>query len=327
MALALLSSYAAALAAWWTVAPQRSRLARGVSVAALLLAMAIFIVTILESDAAALARPGLRKSLWAQIPLLIAALTAGRMYSYGVESTPAPLGRYLRYISIGLLRPYLVYSPRAVRRSRPHLGREIARLLICVAIIPAAWIAAAMFIVRTPAVQDHWPLNHLAVLVGFVIIVTCAGQCLLAIWRLQGLPVRRPLVDNILAARTPADFWRRWSWPVHNWLFRYFYIPAGGRRHHVRAVMVAFLFSGLAHELLFFLALGRVTGHQTLFFLLNGVGVAASPQLERLARLGSLGRVLMRIVTLLFLILLSPIFFVSIHYVMPIYMKSIWLMW
>ena len=274
---AILLIYAAALSAWWSLRPQRSHVARIVGIAALFGSMAGFIVSELAVDSSVV-----RAALG-----VLAALTAGRMYSYWMEGKPALPGEYFRFISFSFLRPYLVYPPDA-RRVRPHIAREIARLLICIAIIPAAWSAVAWLAFNTVA-GEYWSVDHVVVLAGFVIILTCAGQCFLAIWRLQGLPIRRPIVDNILAVRTPADFWRRWNWPPHAWLWRDFYTPAGGRRRHVLAVMLAFLVSGIAHELLFALATRRITGHQTLFFLLNGVGVAASPQLERLTRLGWIG--------------------------------------
>jgi hypothetical protein len=142
--------------------------------------------------------------------------------------------------------------------------------------------------------------------------------------------VRRPVNDNILLSRTPADFWRRWSWPIHGWLMRYVYHSdiGGGRRHHVRATVLAFLISGIGHEILFFAAIGRATGHQTLFFLLNAPAVLASGAMERFARRhGVVGEIAIRAATILFLVLASPLMFVSFHYVLPIYMKRIWLMW
>jgi hypothetical protein len=114
---------------------------------------------------------------------------------------------------------------------------------------------------------------------------------------------------------------------MHLWLYRYVYQPAGGKRHVVRAVLAAFAVSGLLHELLAYAAIGRVTWHQTLYFMISALGVLASPGLEWLGQLGLIGQILMRTITLTFLATSAALMFVTIHYVFPIYVKQIWLMW
>jgi D-alanyl-lipoteichoic acid acyltransferase DltB (MBOAT superfamily) len=159
------------------------------------------------------------------------------------------------------------------------------------------------------------------------VIIQSFGQLNLGLWRLLGLRARRPVADNILLSRTPADFWRRWSWPIHLWLYRYVYQPCGGRRRHVRAVLVVFLVSGLLHEILAAVAIGRVTGHQTLYFMISAIGVLASPTLLRLERFGLSGEIVMRGMTILFLAASATIMFASFGMILPIYHKHIWLNW
>ncbi len=311
--LAIISNYAGAIGAWTLLNIRNPRIRFTLSLLPGLLS--VFAAALIPLDF-----PIIRAGV-----AILGIITASRIATKAVDGGRPPLGDYLRYISVTMLRPHLHYVAH-LRRTRPRAGREILRLLLAAAIIPPAWYLAAR-LNWTEVAQQHWLVNHLIVAGGFTVVMTCVGQCVLALWRLQGIRATRPVVDNILASRTPADFWRRWSWPPHAGLIRYIYIPAGGPRHPVRAIMAAFAASALAHEVLATVALGRVTGHQTLFFLLSGVGVLASPALERLGRRGLAGNILMRTLTLTFLIASATLFFVTINYVIPIYMKHIWLMW
>ena len=257
---------------------------------------------------------------------VLGMLWAGRAYSVWQEAPGVALGNYVHFLSVGLLRPHLVYAPATCVRPK-HIAREITRAILAAAVIPIAWKLGETLIL-TPASEESWLLNHLIVLAAVIVIVGAIGQALLAVWRLQGIPARRPINDAILLSRTPADFWRRWSWPIHAWLRQYAYLPAGGTRHHVRATLWVFLVSGLCHELLFFLVTGRVRGHQTLFFMISALGVLASPALERFARRrGIAGEVLVRAATITFLAATAALMFASLNYVTPIYVKRIWLIW
>jgi hypothetical protein len=174
--------------------------------------------------------------------------------------------------------------------------------------------------------RPSWLVNHLILVIGFVIVMTAFGQASLAVWRLMGLRVR-PLVRWIWMARTPADFWRRWSWPIHLWLYRYIYLPSGGRRRAVGAVLAVFAFSAILHEVLAFVAIGRVTGHQSAFFAVSAAGVLASPMLEGIGRCGAVGGALIRLVTLAFLAASATLMFGTIDAVIPLYATRSWLMW
>jgi hypothetical protein len=256
---------------------------------------------------------------------IVVALSAIRIYSYLRERKRRGAREFLSFLSIGLFSPHLVYSKHRYDSRPVHKGQQIARMLIALLVMPLAWMGAKRLIV-SEASRNSWLVNHLIVLAGFVIIMQAFGQFCYAKWRLRGLRVR-PLIDNILLSRTPADFWRRWSWPMHAWLYRYVYLPSGGRRHLVRAVLAVFFVNGLMHEAVAFVAIGRVTGHQTLYFMVSALGVLASPALERLSSFGWAGEALMRAITLTFLGASAALMFVSIHYVTPIYVKHIWLMW
>ncbi len=256
---------------------------------------------------------------------IVVIITAIRIYSYTRERKRRGARDFFSFISVALLSPHLVYTPQRydARPRRPFV--QIVRIVVGIGLI---WLALVVSrpLVLSDASSNSWWVNHLIVVGAFVVIMQSFGQVMYGKWRLRGFRVR-PLVDNILLSRTPADFWRRWSWPVHVWLYRYVYKPAGGKRHFVRAVLAAFLVSALLHELMMYAAIGRVTGHQTLYFMISGLGVLASPGLEWLGQLGLIGQILMRTITLTFLAASAALMFVSIHYVFPIYVKQIWLMW
>jgi hypothetical protein len=256
---------------------------------------------------------------------IVVTITAIRIYSYARERKRRGARDFFSFISVALLSPHLVYTAQRFdsRPRQPLL--QILRIVVGILLIWQAFVVSRRLIVAG-ASSNSWWMNHLIVVGAFVVIMQSFGQVLYGKWRLRGFRVR-PLVDNILLSRTPADFWRRWSWPMHLWLYRYVYQPAGGKRHVVRAVLAAFAVSGLLHELLAYAAIGRVTWHQTLYFMISALGVLASPGLEWLGQLGLIGQILMRTITLTFLATSAALMFVTIHYVFPIYVKQIWLMW
>jgi hypothetical protein len=187
-----------------------------------------------------------------------------------------------------------------------------------------AWLALHL-IFEGPG-RHGWLVNHLILVVGFVMVMTAFGQANLGLWRLLGLRAR-PVMDRIWLSRTPADFWRRWSWPIHLWLYLYVYLPCGGRRRAVRSLLAVFAVSGLLHEVSAFVAVGRVTGHQSAFFGVSAAGVLASPVLEGIARRGVVGEVFVRSVTLVFLAASAALMFVTVDAVLPLYATRWWLMW
>jgi hypothetical protein len=85
-----------------------------------------------------------------------------------------------------------------------------------------------------------------------------------------------PLTDEPIAARTPADFWRRYNCEVSRFLREDFFKPVGGLRRPVRGILAAFAFSATLHEYLSWLVTGRVYGYQLAYFALQGVAVAVT---------------------------------------------------
>ena len=250
-----------------------------------------------------------------------------RVHSYGCSERAGGFGDYAHFVSLGLLAPYLTYSAgrRAVAESPAGQPGPVIRFLIGLILIPMAWRGAA-YLLAMPWSRDSWVVNHLIFAGAFVVVMSAFGQCATAVWQMQG-SAQKTLVDNILLSRSPAEFWRRWSWPMHAWLYRYVYVPAGGKPHRVRATLMVFFVSGLMHECLAALAIGRVTGHQTLFFMVSAVGVLISPALERIEERGVIPNAMARVFTLSFLVASSALMFATLNYILPVYQKHVWLLW
>jgi hypothetical protein len=259
------------------------------------------------------------------LTFICGALVGLRVYSYCLAAAPQALMDHFRFLSVGMLSPHLVYALERQTDSRAALGPELLRLAVAAVAITGTWWLTMRLIFEGPG-RDAWLINHLIVLVGFVIVMTAFGQVSFASWRLMGLRVR-PVMDRIWLSRSPADFWRRWSWPIHLWLYRYVYRPCGGRYRAVVSVLAVFAVSGLMHEAIAFVALGQVTGHQSAFFAASAVGVLASPALEGLGQRGLLGSALARVVTLVFLAASAALMFVTIDAVIPLYAARSWVAW
>jgi hypothetical protein len=160
-------------------------------------------------------------------------------------------------------------------------------------------------------------LEHIAKVVALYLAILPAAAAALALWRLAG-GRGRDVMDNPFLARTPADFWRRYNRPAQQFFYEDVFKPAGGLRAPVRATLVTFAVSALIHEYVFGIAVGRVQGYQTLFFLLQGCAVAAT--------LGVRPRGWRRLpwvaATLAFNLVSSVLFFASVDGLVPFYAQG-----
>jgi hypothetical protein len=157
---------------------------------------------------------------------------------------------------------------------RPILREELSSALRNAGLVAAALVPLAI-VFRADWSGRPFSLEHTAKVVTFflaLIPLTAVGASL---WRLFGGRAKA-FMDNPFAARTPADFWRRYNRPVHQFLNEDVFKPLGGVRHPVRATVAAFAVSALIHEFVFTVAVGRIQGYQTAFFLLQGLAVAAT---------------------------------------------------
>jgi hypothetical protein len=156
--------------------------------------------------------------------------------------------------------------------------------------------------------------EHAVKVVAFFLALIPLSTAAAAAWRLAG---GRGLdfMNNPFVARTPADFWRRYNRPVHQFLEQDIFLPLGGRRRPLLGTVAVFVVSAAIHEYVFSMAVGRVQGYQTAFFLLQGLAVAATARLKPRGAAAA-GWVA---ATFAFNLLTGVLFFASVNRVVPFY--------
>lgn len=140
--------------------------------------------------------------------------------------------------------------------------------------------------------------------------LTASGAILAMTSTLRALGLKaRDAFDRPFLAHSPADFWRRYNRLVGQSFHENIFKRIGGFRAPVRATFVVFAVSALMHEYIFSIALMKVEGYQTAFFLLQGLGAIATLRMKpsRSAIIPCIAG------TLLFNLTSSLLFFASVH--------------
>ena len=181
-------------------------------------------------------------------------------------------------------------------------------------------VATGLILMRSismaPAVRSSPALDHALRVLIFVPVIESISRVLYGFVRLAGFDTT-PIIRNAYLSRTVSEFWQRYNYRLHDWLYRNIFQATGGRRAPARSVLLVFVFSGVFHEAAFALATSRLTGYQFAFFAIQGPAALASRHLERLARRGVAGRITAHGVTILFLSVTSVQFFHGISEVFP----------
>jgi hypothetical protein len=213
---------------------------------------------------------------------------------------------------LGVVHPD--HRRRLVRPDRPwpHFVRILGGL-VCI----AAGLVLVRAISKNAIVQSAPALEHFIRVLIFIPVIESISRVLYGLERLAGFDTT-PIIRNAYLARSVFEFWQRYNYRLHDWLYRNVFQLAGGRRAPVRSVLCVFVFSGVFHEAAFALATSHLTGYQFAFFAIQGPAALASRPLERLARRGGMaGRVLAHCVTILFLSVTSVLFFHGVSEVFP----------
>jgi hypothetical protein len=170
-----------------------------------------------------------------------------------------------------------------------------------------------------------WIVEHGAKAATLVAMTVFLCTLLVAAWQVcggaSGEIMRRPFL-----ARTPADFWRRWNVPMQRFFYERVFKPANGRRAPVRAMLAVFVLSGLMHEYVFGIALGRLQGWQMVFFLVQGCAAVGTMRTKPRAWRA----VPWTVATFAFNIASGVLFFAAVNGLVPFYARPLpdwWRAW
>lgn len=157
-------------------------------------------------------------------------------------------------------------------------------------------------------------VEHSVKVVVMYFVVASASVVGAATWRLIG-STARDIMAHPEVAPTPAEFWKRWNQPAQQFLYEDVFKRIGGFRSPACATLFTFSVSAAIHEYVFGIATGHVQGYQTAFFLLHGCVAAATSHVRPTGGWRIVGTVL----TLVFVLLSSVLFFRSVNAIVPFY--------
>ena len=209
-----------------------------------------------------------------------------------------------------------------VRRSLVHERRPPMRetLLTALAASAACAIVTTVLITLFKVDWSNVPflVEHVSKVAALMLAISYALTAAAALWRLGGGSAR-DFMDKPFAARTPAEFWRRYNRNVHQFFLQDVFNGRRSRRAPIRTILFVFALSAILHEYIFFAAVGQVQGYQTAFFALQGLAAAST------ARVKVRGWQVFpcTAATLAFNLLSSVLFFASIHAVVPFYSQGL----
>ena len=120
-------------------------------------------------------------------------------------------------------------------------------------------------------------------MIGIILILHFGLFHLLAIgWRAAGLDAE-PIMEAPLRSKSVSEFWgRRWNAGFNRLALDFVFRPLARRQGIRIATLVAFLVSGLIHELVISLPAGADYGLPTAYFLLQGIGVLSERALPQI---------------------------------------------
>jgi hypothetical protein len=242
----------------------------------------------------------------------VAALTVGvKLYDAASDGTR---GTTLGFLA-GLPNIFALVRRKEDTLPLPSRRDELLRLAV---LVPATTIglgvAAVVFGAGTWWSSQPFALEHAAKVLTFCFVLTPLANTSSVAWRLAG---GRGLdfMDHPIAARTPADFWRRYNRPVAQFFWEDVFKPSGGLHTPRRSLLAAFAVSAAVHEYLFLIAGTTAPGCQTAFFLIQGVAAAATCRLHPRGR-----RAVVAIaMTFSFNLATTALFFMSFEGIVPFY--------
>jgi hypothetical protein len=199
----------------------------------------------------------------------------------------------------------------------PPLQQRWPRLVRCWIAFLAIGAIVCFFFFRLDWSRSPFFVEHSlkAIVLGALVITSFDAYGALFYW--AGARVG-PFSRDVLRSASPADFWRRWNLPIQSWFLEDIFKPSGGFRNPLRSMLFCFGTSGIIHEYIVSVSLGRLNGCMLLFFSLQGIVSALTARARSRFRRGC--PVWMGIPpTLCFMVLSSIFFFLPLNEILPIY--------
>lgn len=222
--------------------------------------------------------------------------------------------RFREYLTF-LGNPFVLVRRRLAAEQRPARASDLRRLVAGLCGLVAG-VAAGRQVFVTDWSKVPFLLEHSAKLIALYVPLLSGLSAGGAAWRLLGGSAR-DYMDRPYLARTPADFWRRYNRNMQQFFLEDVLKPLGDRLGRSGKIMIIFSLSALLHEYVFGIAIGRVQGYQTAFFLLQGIAVAGTTRV----RPRGWRAITWAIGTALFVLLSSTLFFASMQGVVPFYSR------
>jgi hypothetical protein len=236
-----------------------------------------------------------------------------KLYDFHVGGLRPPLRELVPYLFNIFVLVYRRRNAGTQRRKKEEL-----RSLAWAAAKTAVALPLCLWTFRLPWQGVPFLVEHAIKTVAVFLTVEPACAAFAALWRLSGRAAME-FMDAPMLASTPAEFWRRYNRPVQQYFYENAFLPLGGRRAPARATFTAFAISALVHEYVFGIIIGRVQGFQTLFFLIQGLAVAATLR----ARPRRTTKWIARAGTLAFNLVVSVLFFASVNQIIPYYSRPL----
>jgi alginate O-acetyltransferase complex protein AlgI len=161
----------------------------------------------------------------------------------------------------------------------PILFRTRAKTPVAIAKI----LLGAVLLFGLPRFASHPLLTGSIGMIGMILVLHFGIFALLAIaWRAYGVDVR-PIMDAPLNSTSLGEFWgRRWNGAFNQLAFENIFRPVARSTGPILGTIVAFLASGLIHELVISLPARVGYGLPTAYFLLQGGGVIIQHRVPRI---------------------------------------------
>src|SRR5262245_60307190 len=135
--------------------------------------------------------------------------------------------------------------------------------------------ATLIWVIARTAYPGHPLLTGWLGMIGMILVLHFGTFHLLALgWQSSGVNAM-PLMRQPLGASSLADFWgRRWNTAFHELAARFTFKPLQSALGVTGATLLVFLASGLVHELVISVPARGGYGLPTMYFLIQGAGVA-----------------------------------------------------